>query len=156
MHARRIESLREQVAMHAPHGGGFLQRLVAKASAECLRDQIVFVQVSKDFSDGLASQVAVDAECFDLTQRPSSPVMLQVGFGARAGQCGAAVVKRALADQAPDGLVDVVRTKLTTLQTCAYLRFAQFLRASMRRPVRYAPATYRLALGRGDRVAEAV
>ena len=66
VYAGRIESLREQVAVHAPHDGGFRQRRTAKPTTERLRDQLVFVKVLEDLGDGRAREVARDTECFDL------------------------------------------------------------------------------------------
>ena len=66
MYAGRVESLREQVAVHATHDSGFHERHVAKSPTERLRDQFVFIQVLKDLGDGLARKFARDTECFDL------------------------------------------------------------------------------------------
>ena len=69
MYASRIESLREQVAVHAPNDGGIGQRCVAQSPTECLCDQFVFVKVLKDLGDSRAGEVAGDAEGLDLAQR---------------------------------------------------------------------------------------
>jgi hypothetical protein len=66
MYADRVESLREQVAVHPSHDGGFGQRSVAKPPTKYLRDQFVFVKVLKDLGNGRAGEVAGYAERFDL------------------------------------------------------------------------------------------
>ena len=126
MYAGRVESLREQVAVHTAHDGGFRQRCVAKPPTERLRDQFVFVKILKDLGDRRARKVARDTESFDLTQRPSSPVMLHVRLGPCAGERGAVVVECAFLLQARDGLLNLDWLELAAYEARTHLRLAQF------------------------------
>jgi len=126
MDAGRIESLREQVAVHATYDGGFRQRCVAKPPAEYLCDHFVFVKVLKDLGNGRAREVLRDTERFDLAQRSQTPVTLHVRLGSRAGERGTAVIQRAFTLQERDGLVDLTRVELAAREAGTHLRFAQF------------------------------
>ncbi len=125
MHAGRVESLREQVPVNASHSRRFFERhVVPKPPAECLLDQLIFIEVPKDLRDGRARHVSRDANRLDLAQRPQPPMTLHVCFRPRAGQRGAAVVQGALASQARDSRLDVVRFELAPRKARADLRLA--------------------------------
>lgn len=109
MYAGRVESLRKQVPVHAPHGSRFLERYVmSQPPLECLLDQKVFIEVSENLRDGRSRHVACDADRLDLSQRSQSSMTLNVRFRPREGQRGSAVVQRALVSQAGDSRLDVV------------------------------------------------
>ena len=125
MHAGRVESLREQVPVHAPHGRRLLERrVVPEPPIECLLDQEVFIEVPEDLRDGRSRHVARDAERLDLPQRPQPPMTLNVRFRSRADQRGAAVVQGTLASQAGDSCLDVVRFELASRKARSDLCFA--------------------------------
>ena len=125
MHAGRVESLREQVPVNAPHGRRFLERDIApQPPGERLLDQEVFVEVSEDLRDGRARDVARDAERFDLSQCPQSSMALDVRLRSGAGQRRSAIVQGAFALQAGDRCIDVVRLELAPHEARADLGFA--------------------------------
>ena len=84
--------------------------------------QKVFIEVSEDLRNGRSRHVAPDAQRLDLSQRSQPPMTLDVRFRSRAGQRGAAVVQGALASQAEDGRLDVVRFELAPRKARADLR----------------------------------
>ena len=125
MYTGRVESLRKQVPVHAPHGSRFLERcVVSQPPLECLLDQKVFIEVSEDLRDGRSSHVACDANRLDLSQRSQPSMTLDVRFRPREGQCGAAVVQRALVSQAGDSRLDVVRIEPAPRKARTDLRLA--------------------------------
>ena len=126
MHPGRVEPLCEQVPVNAAHDRRLLERrVVPKPPAERLLDQLVFIKVPEHLGDGRSCHVARDAEHFNLAQCPQASMTLHVRFRSRAGQRGAAVVQGALALQAGDGFLDVVRFELAPCKARSDLRFAQ-------------------------------
>src|SRR5438067_311196 len=113
--------------MHAAEGGGVAQLGAASQAAfERLPQQLGLVNLGEHFGDGLACDVARDAERFDLADDTRAAAALDAYLRAGAGERGAAVVERAVAPEPRDRLIDVIWLELAAGEPLAHLRFGEF------------------------------
>ena len=125
MHASGVESLCEEVPVYAPHDRCFLEGFVApQPPGEGLFNQEVFIEVSEDLRDGCPRHLSRDTKALNLAQGAHAPMTLDVRFGARAGQRGAAVVQGAFSLQASDRGLNIVLCELTPREARAHLCLA--------------------------------
>lgn len=127
MHAGGVEPLHEQVPVDAPERRSFVERhAVPQPTVERLLDQEVFIEIPEHVGHRLPGELARDANRFELAQRAQPSMTLHMRFRPRARQRGAPVVQGALALQAIDSRVDVVRLELAPRESRPHLRFRQF------------------------------
>ena len=112
--------------MDPANGRGFLQGdAVAQPPVECLLDQEGFIEFTEDFRDRRLGEVARNANCLELAQRPQAPVAFDVRLGAGAGERGPVVVERPFLPEARHGDIDRVWVDPPPLEAAAHLRLRQ-------------------------------
>ena len=95
--------------MHALNDLGILERhAVAEPPFERLLEERVLVQLREHFGNGVARDVACDAERLDLADHAGAAAVPEAYFGARAGERCTPIVERPLLAQARERGVDVV------------------------------------------------
>jgi hypothetical protein len=125
--AAGIESLAEQISMDSPEDGGVAQvPSVAQATVQRLLQQRAFIDLAEYLRDGLARDIAIDAERFDVADNTRAAPMSYVQLSSRAGNGRTAIVNRLFMAKARDRGVDIVWFKLAAREPVAELSFGEF------------------------------
>ena len=113
--------------MDSPEDGGIAQfHSVAQAAVQCLLQQLAFIDLAEYLRDGVARDIAVDAERFDVPDNTRAPAVFYTQLGSCAGHRRTAVVNRLFMAKARHRGVDIVWCKLAAREPVAELSFGEF------------------------------
>src|SRR5258706_15447670 len=125
--ASRIETLPEQVSVHASEDRRVAQRhAAAQAAIERLLEQCCFINVCEHLGNRFPGDIPRNAERLDLPDDAGPAAMPEANLRPCAGQGGPAVVKSALAPQACHRGVDVIWLELAPREPIANLGLRKF------------------------------
>jgi hypothetical protein len=126
-YGRWIETLADEIPVHAAYGECVVQRQAAtEAAIQRLLEQLGFVELPEDLRYSVAGDIAGDAERFDLPEHPRPTVMTEAHIGSRTGKRSATVVQGTLETQPRDGAVDVFLIEFAPGEPRPQLHFGKF------------------------------
>ena len=126
-HSLRLEALADEVMMNASEHGRIGEVDAAThAASERPLEQFHLIDVGKHLGDGIAGDVACDAERLNPPNDACAATMPQAHLGSRAGNCRAPIVERALPMESHDRRVDLVLFEFALCEAGTQLCFCKF------------------------------